>query len=232
MNKCPFCEESELLSAHLDMKRCSSCKLFIKSKPVPKQHLKEHLKDFLLSACWREESYIDRMNDAEHQMKCLHTFSAPGKLYDVGAASGFFMKKAREYGWDVSGNDISAAGVKFAKENFQLAIDHEFFEDVGLESSTYDAVVMWNTLEHTHNPSHTVFEAKRILKKGGLLFIKVPEMPTLELLKVYYDPYHFFEFNVKNLSNFLSQNGFKQLMVNKLWKRYELSATEYLFEKE
>ena len=91
---------------------------------------------------------------------------------------------------------------------------------------------MWNTLEHTHNPAQTIFEAKRILKKGGLLFIKVPEMPTLALLKVYYDSYHFFEFNIKNLSNFLSQNGFKQLMVNKLWKRYELSATEYLFEKE
>lgn len=232
MNECPLCKGTDFSFVHLDMQRCNGCKLFIKSNPTPKQELKNHLKNFLLSACWKEESFINRMEDAEHQMECLHSFAKPGKLYDVGAASGFFMKKAREYGWEVYGNDLSESGVKFAKDNFQLDIDHEFFEDIGLESDAYDAVVMWNTLEHTHNPAQTILEAKRILKKGGLLFIKVPEMPTIPLLKTYYDPYHFFEFNLKNLSDFLLQNNFKQLTINKLWKRYELSATEYLFKKE
>ena len=117
-------------------------------------------------------------------------------------------------------------------ENFDLDIDYGFFEDVTLEEASYDAVVMWNTLEHTHDPVETVMHARKALKPGGLLYIKVPEMPTVSLLRTYYDPYHFFEFNVKNLSNFLSSSGFKELHIEKLWRRTEISATEYLYQKD
>tara|TARA_B100000131_G_C18046043_1_gene584460 strand:- start:585 stop:1235 length:651 start_codon:yes stop_codon:yes gene_type:complete len=214
------------------MYRCGGCKLFIKDNPLPKEALKEQLKDFLLSACWKESSLKDRMEAAEYHLNRLHKFTSPGKLYDVGAASGFFMTAAQSQGWEVRGNDISQAAVKFAKDKFDLDIDYAFFEDIILEESSYDAVTMWNTLEHTHDPANTLMHAKAALKPGGLLYIKVPEMPTVSLIRSYYDPYHFFEFNVKNLSSFLSSNGFNQIDIQKLWKRTEISATEYLFQKE
>ena len=172
------------------------------------------------------------MENADYQLNRLHTATYPGKLYDVGAASGFFMTAAQSQGWEVEGNDISQAAVKFAKDNFDLNVSYDFFEDVTLEEASYDAVVMWNTLEHTHDPVETVMHARKALKPGGLLYIKVPEMATVSLLKTYYDPYHFFEFNVKNLSSFLSSNGFSGIHIEKLWKRFEISATEYLYQKD
>ena len=232
MRKCNLCGSENLTMTFKDMHRCNDCKLFIKDKPLPKEALKEQLKDFLLSACWKESSLKDRMENAEYQLNRLHTIASPGKLYDVGAASGFFMTAAQSQGWEVRGNDISKAAVKFAKENFDLDIDYGFFEDVTLEEASYDAVVMWNTLEHTHDPVETVMHARKALKPGGLLYIKVPEMPTVSLLRTYYDPYHFFEFNVKNLSNFLSSSGFKELHIEKLWRRTEISATEYFYQKD
>ena len=231
MNKCPFCETSELVPSYKDMSRCNSCKLFIKNETLGKEQLKIQLKDFLLSACWKEESYKSRMTDAAYQMDKISTHASPGKLYDVGAASGFFMSEARESGWSVEGNAISAAAVLFAKEKYNFDIDYEFFEDVKLDEESYDAIVMWNTLEHTHNPVQTVMHAKKALKNGGLLYIKVPEMPTVGLLRKYYEPYHFFEFNHKNLSDFLSRSGFEKIDITKEWFRDKISATEYLFRK-
>ena len=232
MKSCILCGSTDLKLTFKDMHRCNNCQLFIKEGPLPKESLKEQLQHFLLSACYRKDSYAHRMENAAYQLDNLHKFTSPGKLYDVGAASGFFMAHARQNGWEVKGNDISKAAVDFAKDKFDLDIDYDFFEDVELEQSAYDAVVMWNTLEHTHNPVETVLHARSALKDGGLLYIKVPEMATESLLRTYYDPYHFFEFNVKNLSNFLSSNGFKQIDIQKLWKRTEISATEYLFQKE
>lgn len=232
MSSCPLCSTTELTLIYKDMKRCNSCKLFIKEDPLPKEALKSQLKDFLLSACWKESSLKDRMENADYQLNRLHTLTSPGKLYDVGAASGFFMTSAQSQGWEVRGNDISQAAVKFAKDKFNLDVDYDFFEDVALEESSYDAVVMWNTLEHTHDPVETVMHARKALKPGGLLYIKVPEIPTVSLLRTYYDPYHFFEFNVKNLSSFLSSNGFNEIHIEKLWKRTEISATEYFYQKD
>lgn len=231
MKTCPLCGSNQLAPSFKDMKRCGDCRLFIKEDPLPKDPLKNQLKNFLLSACWKESSLKDRMENAEYQLSRLHTYTSPGKLYDVGAASGFFMTAAQEKGWEVRGNDISQAAVNFAKENFNLDIDYDFFEDVPVEESHYDAVVMWNTLEHTHNPAQTIMHAKKALKPGGLLYIKVPEMPTIDLLRRYYDPFHFFEFNLSCLSGFLSSSGFEKVDIQKLWKRDEISATEYLFRK-
>ena len=78
MDKCIFCESSELIPAHKDMSRCNSCKLFIKNETLGKQQLKIQLKDFLLSACWREESYRSRMADSAYQMDKISAHASPG----------------------------------------------------------------------------------------------------------------------------------------------------------
>jgi 2-polyprenyl-3-methyl-5-hydroxy-6-metoxy-1,4-benzoquinol methylase len=229
MKKCPFCEESILEFAHKDMSRCSECKIFVKSNPLPKPLLKEQLKDFLLTASFREDSFKSRMKDADYQVSHLNKVINPGKVYDVGAASGFFMDEASRRGWQVNGNDVSKAAVEYAKKRYNFDIDYEFFEDVGLEENSLDAVVMWNTLEHTHNPAETILHAQKALKPGGVMYIKVPEIATAALLRSYYEPYHFFEFNVKSLSNFLTQTGFEKLEIVKCWRRHSISATEYLY---
>ena len=194
--------------------------------------MKVKLKDFLLSACWNKKNRAGRMEDAKRQLDTLEKYIKPGKVFDVGAASGFFMKAAKERGWKPHGNDISIAGVKWAKENFDLAIHHDFFEDIDLPVNEYDAVVLWNTLEHTHNPAQTIKVAKQILKLNGFIYIKVPETRTVELLRKYYEPMHFFEFNLNNLVRHLRSQGFVEKEIYKEWERNDISHTEYLFQLE
>jgi len=215
--------------AHADMLRCTECKLFIKKELPSKVELTETLKDFLLSACWNKTNRIARMEDAEWQLENLHNYTKSGKLFDVGAASGFFMAAARDKGWIVEGNDLSNAAIVWAKENFNLSIHHDFFEDLDLLSNEYDAVVLWNTLEHTHNPAETIRMAKRILKPKGLIYIKIPETPTVGTLQRYYEPWHFYEFRMNNVVRFLTTEGFVEKKINKYWYRDKLSETEYLF---
>jgi len=228
--KCCLCGCDQIESAYADMVRCVDCKLFIKKQLPNKEEVKIKLKNFLLSACWDKNTRKERMKDAKWQLDQLEEYVKPGKVFDVGAASGFFMKAAFDRGWNAQGNDVSAAAVKWAKENFDLFVYYDFFEDISLPHNEYDAVVLWNTLEHTHNPAETVRIAKNILKPDGFIYIKIPERPTLSLLQKYYEPWHFYEFKTSNVTRFLESEGFVEKKINKYWYHDKMSETEYLFQ--
>jgi len=229
---CCLCTGETGPLVHATVVQCKNCNLYINTNAPPKDKLKKILKNFLLSACHRKGGPERRIMKANMQLDALERHIKPGRVFDVGSAAGFFMKAAEDRGWEAHGNDISAAAIKWAKNRYNIDIHHDFFEDISLQSDYYDAVVMWNTLEHTHNPAETISIAKRILKKGGLIYIKIPEKGTLASLKKHYEPLHLFEFSMKILQNYLVKEGFTELEINKEWEVKGCPATEYLYRLE
>jgi len=163
--------------------------------PTPEQ-LKERTKDFQLSAAKDRRKRRSRISDAERQMKLIDM--TPGWVYDVGAAAGFFLKAARRHGWEVRGNEISTAAIDWCRKHYSIELDYGLLEEVELESDSFDAVVMWNTLEHCINPLTTLEVAYRILRPGGVLLISVPTKRWNELEATYAGG-HLSEFTVNSL---------------------------------
>jgi 2-polyprenyl-3-methyl-5-hydroxy-6-metoxy-1,4-benzoquinol methylase len=210
------------------MVECGSCGLYKKVSPPNEKDLLALLKGWTLSACYNPETRKGRLDDAEYQITQINSHSGVGTVYDVGCASGFFLKVARDHGWEIGGNDISLAGIDWGKKNYQIDITYDFFENVDLDANSQDCVVMWNTLEHTYNPASTVRKAKVVLKPGGLLYIKIPEKGTLELLQKHYESWHFFEFSEKCLVDYLVSAGFEKVYTKTYWD-VDVPETEYMF---
>jgi len=229
---CCLCGSEEMTHAHEDMFQCGGCGLYIKEELPTKSALKGALQWALLSACTRPGGPERRMSKADEQLQKIEKYISPGRLFDVGAASGFVMKAAQNRGWEVSGNDISISAVKWAKEHYDLDIHYHFFEDIGLESNSYNAVVLWNTLEHTHNPAQTIAHAKDILKTGGIIHIRIPEKGTLEALKKHYEDLHFYEFKMEILCEYLKSQGFVEKEIFKNWETDGVPSTDYLYQLE
>jgi len=212
---CPFCANSN--TASFDGTRflhCDGCGLFIKNIPSSKSALKIKNKGFLLSTCQRENPGEDRIKNADKQLDVLERHVSPGIVYDVGAAAGFFMKAARDRGWTVYGNEISERAIEWAKNHYGINIDYGFLEDLAIPESHFDAVVLWNILEHTYNPKATLEVCRKILKSGGLIFIRVPNKKTKEELVRFYTGRHLFEFTEKCLTGHLEAMGFKYVERN------------------
>ena len=53
------------------------------------------------------------MQEAKYQLDLLQKYLQPGRLFDVGAAGGFFMK-ASDRGWQVVGHEISLTAIQWA----------------------------------------------------------------------------------------------------------------------
>lgn len=232
--ECPFCTHSRTTKFEdTNFFRCRECGLFI-NKPMTELEVKNTNKNFLLSACHNSKTRESRINEAKNfQLKLLEEYGNVGKVYDVGAAGGFFLYAARENGWEIGGNEISIAAIKWAKSNFNIDLDYGFFEEITLSEDYYDAVVLWNTLEHTHNPKTTLEKCYSILKKEGLLFIKVPNKKTAKELKTQYETVHLFEFTDECLCKHLDSIGFKKMWLepNDVNPKSGVVAAIYLYKK-
>lgn len=96
-----------------------------------------------------------------------------GRLLDVGTGQGDFGAAARAH-FDFEGTEISAEGVRVARERHDLAVHEGDLLGLALASDRYDAVTAWHVLEHVANPGAVAAECARLLRPGGILAIAVP----------------------------------------------------------
>jgi 2-polyprenyl-3-methyl-5-hydroxy-6-metoxy-1,4-benzoquinol methylase len=99
----------------------------------------------------------------------------PGRLLDVGCASGFFVQAARARGWDAEGIEPCHWLVAWGKEHLHVPLRAGTLAEAGYEDGTFDVVSMWDVLEHVPSPRAQLQECARVLKPGGMLVINYPD---------------------------------------------------------
>lgn len=136
-----------------------------------------------------------------------------GKVLDVGCAYGFFLKLCEDnykcYGIDYDRKAIEAAK-KFTKAKLRIRNANK---KLPFKDDFFDAIVMFDVLEHLKNYRSALKECKRVLKKDGWLFIIVPNRKSiLHLLlgkrwSFYKDKTHLNLFSGKELKRIVNESG-------------------------
>ncbi len=103
-----------------------------------------------------------------------------GRILDVGCATGNFLDAMRRAGWRAEGVEPAAEAAAYARERLGLHVITGRLEDAGLPAAAYDAVTLWDVLEHVHEPRATLAEARRLLRPGGALILGLPNPDSLE----------------------------------------------------
>ncbi len=165
------------------------------------------VEDFNASWPWWEAVYSDWLT-------MLEDLTTGRRLLDVGCGHGFFMKVARERGWDVTGVEVSDEARAHAKDTLHLNIQ----ETIG--RGTYDVVSGLWFLEHHPNPHHFVNEVQEVMSLGkSLLFLIVPNEWTDAQFRAWSrvgDDYwlhksHINYFDKASLAWMLGRGGFRPL---------------------
>ncbi len=142
----------------------------------------------------------------------------PGKILDIGASTGTMLQIFKDNGWEVWGVEPSKSA-ELAKAK-GIKIFQTTFEKANLPKNYFDVVILNHTLEHMDNPVSILKKVKRLLKKGAIVFIDVPNIGSLSariLGKRW--PFilpeeHIFHFTPQTLRKVLQKSGFKV----KSWK--------------
>lgn len=139
-----------------------------------------------------------------------------GSLLEIGCANGLFLDAMRRTGrWQVQGVEVSESAVRQARERLALDVYHGTLEDARFASGRFDAVAMWDVLEHVHHPRETLLEIRRVLKPDGALVCRVPLMGSWDhkLFGSYWAgwdaPRHLTVFSHNTLRSMLSQAGLR-----------------------
>jgi 2-polyprenyl-3-methyl-5-hydroxy-6-metoxy-1,4-benzoquinol methylase len=102
-----------------------------------------------------------------------------GSLLDVGCATGVFLDMARREGWQATGLEISSRSAQYARDHFGLEVVTGTLEEESWSSRSFDAITMWDVIEHMADPRTAVAQAGRLLKEGGMLVVSTPNGGSL-----------------------------------------------------
>lgn len=102
-----------------------------------------------------------------------------GRLLEIGCATGFFLRIAREHGWDVVGVDPCRWAVDYAGQRFGLSVWPGTLESAAFPDNHFHVVVMLDLVEHLYDPMTTLAETHRVLCDGGMLFLSTPNVASL-----------------------------------------------------
>lgn len=109
-----------------------------------------------------------------HKLDDLQRERPSGKLLDVGCGAGFFLDAARSRGYEVAGVDLSPVPAAYARDALGLDVTVSSLYGYGAPSDSFDAVTIFQTIEHDPDPAALSSELFRILAPGGVLMVTTP----------------------------------------------------------
>ena len=139
------------------------------------------------------------------------------RLLEIGCGGGFFLKAAERSGWRVTGIELSEEAARFASERLGLDVRQGTAESMTLAPATFDAAVMFDTIEHLFDPRAALTAVARTLVPGGLLLVATPNFRALSrwLLgpswAVFSPLEHMYYFDEQTLGRLLEGCGFSTL---------------------
>lgn len=105
-------------------------------------------------------------------------YRGDGRILDIGAGSGSYLYRLKQWGWEAYGVEPRATGARQA-QSLGLAVHHGSLAEARLPNSFFDVVRLNNVLDHLPDPLTVFEEIDRILKPNGLVYVTVPNTESL-----------------------------------------------------
>lgn len=111
-------------------------------------------------------------------LRVLGRYVPNGRLLDVGCGIGSFLVEARQAGYSVMGQEISPLFVTYCRETQKLTIFDGEIEEIR-DESPFDALTLFDVIEHHPDPKKLLQEMHRLLKPGGLVMISTHDIGNI-----------------------------------------------------
>jgi len=113
----------------------------------------------------------------KQSLEAVVSLPAGSRVLELGSGAGQFIRAVKKNRLDLDcfGSDISSEALKLAVEandGVHYALSAENTLPYG--DNYFDAILIFDVLEHVANPGDILDEAHRVLKPGGIFYVFVP----------------------------------------------------------
>lgn len=223
---CPCCGAADsrrlFEKAGWDVVECPRCRSAFTAKLPTTEELAKHYSLDYFKGNQAKFGYVDyaaeepfNLETFQPKVKRLRArHPAGGRVLDVGCATGGFLGLMGE-DWERRGVELSAELVAANPPPPGVSVWVGRFEEYPDETAKFDAVTLWDALDHVPDPRATLEKARRVIKKGGTLAITQGDRGSLfaRLLgrrwHIYIPPTHLTYFTRESLTALLKETGFE-----------------------
>jgi 2-polyprenyl-3-methyl-5-hydroxy-6-metoxy-1,4-benzoquinol methylase len=188
---CPTCgsveARPELDKDHMRLVRCGPCDLVYVSPTFDESHYQEvyasqEYQDIVRDLGIKSHDYrVERFGKERVELMARHLAVPRPRYLDVGCSTGFVVEAARDAGWDAVGIDLNPSAVEFGRDR-GLDLQTVALENGGFDDASFDAVSLFDVLEHLIAPAETLRACARLLRPGGIVFMYVPNYDSASRL--------------------------------------------------
>ena len=239
--RCPLCGSA---SARLEFRkqdatylRCLSCTAVYQHPQPTRAHLQEvYSKEYYVKSEGSSESVGYRDYMTRTNLRIARNLFAPvaalgegagRSLLDVGCATGNVLEVARQHGWVASGIEVSPWAAARARER-GFPVSERPLEECEFAPAMFDAVTLFDVLEHFPDPRASLQVIHRLLKPGGVFVLETPNVEGVavryfsKVQSIIVQPHaHLVLFSKKTLRDVLTRSGFVILSM----KAFPISGT-------
>jgi 2-polyprenyl-3-methyl-5-hydroxy-6-metoxy-1,4-benzoquinol methylase len=156
--------------------QCQRCGLVFQS-PVPPPSEIIHAYEEVVDERYELER-IGRVHTFGRDLAELERYVAPGRVLDVGSHIGLFLEIAQEAGWEAWGVEPSNWAAERARAR-GLSVIHGALDHADLPRESFDAVTMWDVIEHLNDPLGALRHCRELLKPGGVIAVCTMDVSAL-----------------------------------------------------
>ncbi len=202
--------------------KCGDCDIVFTGKSFKAEEQAEFYKTryYAAAADYAAKLKQSAMSDNEDHQERVKAISKmilkkKGSVLDVGCAAGALLAAFKSAGWECYGIEPSADLAAYARTAVGCEVHEGLLESSDLPFNNFDAVTALHVLEHTSNPLAFLKRCHKLLRKGGILLIEVPDFGSTSArtkkeswLPLYPDT-HLFHFTDRTLIRLLTDAGFR-----------------------
>lgn len=235
---CDLCGSSERIHIKTEngypISRCGNCSLVYVSE-IPKVDNGKVIGEYYSGDSDEIEAGRVRYADVSKYLlrEIENIFPKKGRLLDIGCGYGFFLVEARKNGWEVYGTELSEIAVEYVRDKQNLP--NVWFTDLSNDSfpvDKIDVINMTNVLEHAPSPSKTLQDCGRLLDKGGVLLVRVPNVEFSRIKQMFIPIFRLLGLGTEGEFSYLATpppihlTGFSTKTLRKYFKKAGFSTVE------
>jgi 2-polyprenyl-3-methyl-5-hydroxy-6-metoxy-1,4-benzoquinol methylase len=122
------------------------------------------------------------IKEAARRLRWVQSVMPSGRLLEVGSATGEFVHVAERAGFSVTGLETSQWAAKASRDLTSSVVCADPEEWLPQQNGRYDAVAVFHTLEHVHEPEPFLRSLSKALVPGGRIFLEVPNGRARDLV--------------------------------------------------
>ena len=143
----------------------------------------------------------------------------PGRMLEIGCASGSYLHYMAKNGWQVEGIEFSPIPAQSARD-LGYAVETGALEKIIKPENRYDLIVGWMVLEHLHQPVESLRKMAKWACSNAMLVISVPNIGSFEsrifgrnwyALQV---PTHLFHYDTESIVKTLRAGGWEVVRIH------------------